>query len=166
MAHLHRPPKIQSEIFKMVTERLLAPREGVPHIKPYEWGRLFRNKLKEWVDLPATLGGKNFASFDFQFMLNMDSDLRDLKTQLYRYSHLEIGSMYIEKGDTKILSLADCRTRAMEDGAPISVENTHFADADALLCAELYCWEVYEQILYGKQCPIRKDTIRVYKEAS
>lgn len=161
----HRNWKIQQEIFKMVTERLLNPREGVPHIKPYEWCRLFKNKVKEWVDLPATFGGKNFASFDFQFMLNLDNELRDLKTQLYRYSHLEIGSMFVEKGDPKILSLADCRTRAMEDGAPISVENTHYADADALLCAELYCWEVFDQILYGKQCPIRKDTVKVYKEA-
>lgn len=158
----HRTWKIQAEIFKMVTDRLANPRADVPHIKPYEWSRIFKNKVKEWQDLPATFGGKNFASFDFQFMLNLDGDLRDLKGELFRYSHIEIGSMLIEKGDHKILSLADCRTRAIEEGAPISVENTHFADADALLCAELYCWEVFGNILYGKQHPDREDTVKIY----
>lgn len=159
----HRNWKIQAEIFKMVTDRLLNPREGVPHIKPHEWGRIFKNKVKEWVDLPATFGGKNFGSFDWQFMLNLDGELRYDK-EFYRYSFLDIGNMMIEHGDHKILSLKDCRERVIADGAPITVENTHYADDDALLCAEIYSWEVYGRILYGKQHPTLHNTVKIYTE--
>lgn len=159
----HRNYKIQTEILKMVTDRLMNPKPEVPRYKPHDWARIFRGRISEWADLPATFGGKNFGSFDMQFMLNVDDSLRGNR-DLFRYSYIDVGSMYLRKGDHKVLSLNDIRTRAMAEGAPISVENSHYADADALLCAELYCWGLFGQVLYGRQCPVRADTVKLYQE--
>lgn len=154
--------KIQAEIFDMVVDALKSRKEGVSHINPSQFGPIFKKKIKEWVDTPATLGGKNFAGFDWQFILGLEPSFRRAK-DLVRYSHIEVGSMFIEHGDQKILSLKDCRQRAIDDGAPISVDNTHTACDDALLVAELYSWEVYGRIWYGVQHPTLHNTVKIHQ---
>jgi hypothetical protein len=155
--------KIQGEIFDMVVAALKARKPEVPLISPGQFGSIFRNKLKSWVDTPATLGGKNIGSFDWQFILQLEPNFRREK-ELIRYSMLEIGSLFVEPEDHKILSLKDCRERAMAEGAPITAENTHTAVDDALLCAELYSWEVYSHIWYGKPHPTTPNTVKIYQE--
>jgi DNA polymerase III epsilon subunit-like protein len=145
----HRNYRIESDIVSHVAERLANPKPGVASIPANEWANVFTRKLREWFQPPVTLGGKNVGGFDWQFILAMAPGLR-LDHDLIRYSHIEIGSMFIEPEDDRIPSLSQCRERAMKDGAAVSVECTHRADDDALLAAELYIWQTTNRILYGR----------------
>lgn len=159
----HHTYKIQKEIFKEVTERLNNPRPGISSVTVRDWERLFKNKLKSWFDLPVTIGGKNVGSFDIQFICAMDESFRNNR-EYARYSYIDIGSMYLEGTDDRVPKLSLCRERAISEGAPISVENSHYAEDDALLCAELFVWETEGRILYGKPAYENSVQLRLYQQ--
>jgi len=158
----HKTWKIEDVILQHVCKRLAEKKPGVSVIRPGEWAGIFRNKIQEWQATPVTLGGKNFASFDWQFMLQLDPSLRG-ENELIRYSFLDIGSVMLEPNDDdRVPSLSKCRERAIKEGAPISVENSHYADDDAILCAEIFLWEKTGRILYGEPVEGRVTQLRVY----
>jgi hypothetical protein len=155
----HKTYKIEADIVGHVASRLANPKPGVPAVPANQWGRLFKRKVREWFgDTPKiVLGGKNIGGFDWQFMQALDESLR-VPSELFSYSFADVGPVYFEPDDMKLPSLAKCRERALIDGAPLSVDNTHYADDDALLAAELWAWGTLNRIYYGES---NEDSIRV-----
>lgn len=99
---------------------------------------LAMSQLLSWMErLPLPEGekrhvlcGKNIASFDWQFLLNMPH-AETLKSMV-RHSFLDAGPLWMEANDTTVPSLSECLKRAgMETDVP------HRALEDAKLVARL-----------------------------
>lgn len=97
------------------------------------------NQLLAWMEkLSASIDGgrrhvlcgKNIASFDWQFLLNMPH--ADTLKSMVRHSFLDAGPLWMEATDTTVPSLSECLKRAgMETDVP------HRALEDAKLVARL-----------------------------
>jgi hypothetical protein len=156
----HKTYRIEADIVQHVASRLANPKPGVPAMPANQWGRHFKQKIRHWFgedQKKIVVGGKNVGSFDWQFMCQLDQSLR-IPSEMFSYSYADVGPLYHEPDDDRLPSLAKCRERALLDGAPLSRDNTHYADDDALLAAELWSWGTLSRIYYGE---VTDDTIRI-----
>lgn len=125
---------MHSEIFKRIAER----RKGYNYIEPHKLGYNFRNWLidvnvisnSKTID-PITVAGKNFASFDLQFL----KKLPDFKS-LVRFHHRSLDPAILfwkPLEDSRVPNLEACLKRA-----GIQKPVLHTAIEDALLVIELF----------------------------
>lgn len=81
-----------------------------------------------------TFGGKNFASFDLPFLMDVCPWLYDFT----KHRAIDLGNLYLDRQDYVMPDLSMCRERALKSGVTISREVTHTALDDAIVTAELY----------------------------
>lgn len=102
---------MHKEIFLRISEK----REGFTYISPEKFGNKFKNFLAangyilEKDRVVINVAGKNFGTFDYQFLKN--------KTDLFK--HVKISSrimdpaiLYLQPGDERLPGLETCLSRA------------------------------------------------------
>ncbi len=158
----HKKWIIDDEVLEETVAKIKNRRAGIP-ILPYN---LLSKEFRQWLlnifpniyTTPINIGGQNIGGFDMQFLFEHDPSLKS--SNIFRWNYIDLGNMYLEADDPYVPSLNKCREKALAEGAPLSVANTHNADDDALLCAELFIWNMENHIIYAEKKP-NTDTLKI-----
>lgn len=78
---------------------------------------------KHNLTVPVNVAGKNFGSFDLQFLIAQDSAWK----KVFRHRVLDPAILFLEKGDTALPNMSECLKRA-----GLSGDVAHTATQDAL----------------------------------
>lgn len=122
------------DTLKFHRDRLDYFAEGRPKYKHGELFPAFRRWLETRVTIPVTVAGKNFGSFDLQFL----KSLPGFRDDVFKYRYLDVGSkLFDPKFDLEIPGLNNCMLRT---GIPSAVAHTAMEDA---LCVAAVTFKAY-----------------------
>jgi len=106
---------MHSTIFRRIAERDQQKNKQYKFVSPHKLGNMFKNFLvengykKENDRVVINVAGKNFASFDLQF-LNMKTDLK--KHVEIRHRIIDPAILFINSDDEKLPDTRVCKMRA------------------------------------------------------
>lgn len=112
-------------------------REVAAKIRNFLWDCQMPGKCLTTQPIPkSTPAGKNFGSFDLQFIKNRYPEV----ASLFRHRGIDPGALYLHADDKVPPELALCKDRAIAEGAKLKPGVAHNALADAEDVWDLFHW--------------------------